>query len=686
MNTEYIKLQKNSKRPAGFTWTKCKEDYDGNRGRLCGKDITVIDLDIENQYEDYRTDRWLKSKKLYNILFGTKTVSTTSKHTHHYYKWVDLPNRNLRKYGLKLEIKNIGSYVVAEGSVVNGKEYEPYNDEEIKEMPPEMYKAFHSLLHSEEMCKVVPTNHTRIKGEDKIRKMFNVVKKYDKEKVVRFLINCECCPNGHKHKSNNTYAIYHKKKKDWYLQCFDDDCIHIKQPIEIIEEHKEFCDLYFNSLKKYDKCKRYFEKYHMKIKKPIVYMRKYLNYEDIGDFDLMDKKTAVATYDHLSFEAEKDGKIRKRPFIRDWINDGEIKLRKGITFSPLETKMGWFNLFQQFEYQRIQDAEQVYLNENYLQDVKDLVMDLVGGDEIGFEKVMIFIADILQRPNQKKFGKCLIFTGDQGTGKTCFWEWVGEKIIGQSYFYSSSNTKDFVGDFACGVFQKLLCMVEEMSGKDGFECAEKIKDTITGTHIRYEQKFKDSVKVKNLARFVMPTNNLVPAKVERGDRRFEPFETSSKNKGNEKYWTHMNEVVFKDKATILAFVDYLMHLPVKSYIWKEHDNKIKKEMMISTLSPTERYMIEFCRPRFDDGKCYLGDSDEEEEKEEKNRAYGIREIHSGYLSYVETNGGNKYSPIMLAKHLRRIGDKFKGLSYHLAKNRDYVYSIQKEILFEELSP
>ena len=60
--------------------------------------------------------------------------------------------------------------------------------------------------------------------------------------------------------------------------------------------------------------------------------------------------------------------------------------------------------------------------------------------------------------------------------KTCFWEWVGKKIIGSSYYYISSQMRDFTGTFANGVFQKLLSVVEEVSGKDGFENAEKLKE------------------------------------------------------------------------------------------------------------------------------------------------------------------------------------------------------------------
>ena len=39
-------------------------------------------------------------------------------------------------------------------------------------------------------------------------------------------------------------------------------------------------------------------------------------------------------------------------------------------------------------------------------------------------------------------------------------------------------------------------------------------------------------------------------------------------------------MLLESKLSLLKYVDYLREQPLDSYVWTEHDNKIKKEMMM----------------------------------------------------------------------------------------------------------
>jgi hypothetical protein len=253
----------------------------------------------------------------------------------------------------------------------------------------------------------------------------------------------------------------------------------------------------------------------------------------------------------------------------------------------------------------------------------------------------MFIADMLIRPNTKKFGKCFVFKGKQGTGKTGFWEWIGHKVIGKKYYHKSSNIKDYCGDFAEGNFQKILCILEEANATDGFNNADKLKDMITSNTTRYEQKYKSAITTKHLCRYVLITNNNTPAKVEQSDRRYEPYKVSDEKKGDDKYWNFIHETVFKHEPTIRSFVEWIIKLDVKSYRWKEHDNKIKTDMSSSTIPMICNFLHWLC---------------DEDNQEYLPKKITVNRLHQTYNEYRNISGEQVLKPTKFGKMVRAYLD------------------------------
>jgi len=387
----------------------------------------------------------------------------------------------------------------------------------------------------------------------------------------------------------------------------------------------------------------------------------------------MNKTTMKDTYEEFQYDMEINGKMKRGlSFISKWTTDDTLKTKKGVTFAPREDVPRYFNLFDKFAYEDIEEGEGHYLDEIF-----ELIRHICGYDEEMFQKTLMFLGDILQRPNEKRYGRCLIFTGAQGTGKTAFWNWFGENIIGINWYHLSRDVNDYTGRFAGGVVQKLLCVMEEMSGRDGFEVAEKLKDNITGTKIGYEEKYKAKITVANRARFVMLSNNDTPAKIENGDRRFEPAKSSTKYKGDQSYWDMIWNVVFPHKPTQKAFAEYLLKVNLKP--WKDHDNKVKKDMLISTVKPIERFFIDITS-----GICLLLEEDEKEE-DVYVETLRINDIHNAYKEWAKDNAEHLISKIKLGKMIRNLAEDIEGLSFGKIGGGHMEYIIDKKKIHESIT-
>lgn len=83
---------------------------------------------------------------------------------------------------------------------------------------------------------------------------------------------------------------------------------------------------------------------------------------------------------------------------------------------------------------------------------------------------------------------CFIIKGSQGTGKNVFLDCIGN-LINSDYYITSSNPKDFFGDYAEGFYRKLLVNINEVELKDTFDFEGKIKSFITEDTITLNAKF-----------------------------------------------------------------------------------------------------------------------------------------------------------------------------------------------------
>jgi hypothetical protein len=180
-----------------------------------------------------------------------------------------------------------------------------------------------------------------------------------------------------------------------------------------------------------------------------------------------------------------------------------------------------------------------------------------------FTYIINYLANLLQHPH-KKANTALIIKSVQGVGKDTIFNWFGNNILGKHYYCNDDSAELLFGRFNSCIENKILCVLNEASGKDTFTINEKIKNAITRNINTIEKKGKTPYDNTNNIGFVFLTNNDNPIKVPHDDRRFTGFECNYKNANNKEYFTNLyNEI--NSGIYNRAFYDYFINIDLTYY-------------------------------------------------------------------------------------------------------------------------
>lgn len=384
-----------------------------------------------------------------------------------------------------------------------------------------------------------------------------------------------------------------------------DECLTDEQIVEHTLSEKDldkskfetFNVVYFISLNNYLKKKIYFEMFVAKVLRPDPV---YIYIEKEGGLDQMNFYTQGKITDafiHLKTGEYYDNGEEVK-FINKWLNDEKIRCYNKMDFLPFNDKEPIaphiFNLFRGFNENRDSPYD-ISKREKLLKPFMDLGIELCGGNPSYFEYFIKYIADIIQNPS-KKNPIAFIIKGKQGTGKNVFLNAIGN-ILGRQHYITSSNPKDFFGDYAEGFYHKLLVNMNECEGKDTFDFEGRIKSFITEDTITLNRKFVQPITIANLARLVIFSNkpNPIPIDVRSKDRRYVIYETTEKyldTKYGTNFWnllvSHFNRIDFQ-----ASLYDYLNELDISNMDWRVERPITKAYMdMCRLYIPTEVLFLE----------------------------------------------------------------------------------------------
>lgn len=341
---------------------------------------------------------------------------------------------------------------------------------------------------------------------------------------------------------------------------------------------KEFKKQQFDD--EYIQKKKYFEKYYFKIVGKSLYGR--LSY---GDTTLHSKTEMENICGDLGMS---DGKR----FFALWFEDPDKRKYERADFipTPMVCPHYVFNTYKGLQAEKLPKT-----NDTECSIFTNHINILCGEEAAPTDYVTKYLAHIVQFPSEIP-RVALVFKSDQGTGKNLFFENFGKKLLGKDYTFQTGDIDRVVGRFA-NTCNKLLVILDEVSGKDGFRHSDKIKNLITADELPWERKGIDAVSVRNCGRTIIFSNNEAPVKIEGTDRRFQVNECSNAVRNNQKYFKALIKA-FNDEKQVKAFYNYLMSIDLSD--WDAVNDRPITQIYKDLKSVATPITIKFLRQLTDD--------------------------------------------------------------------------------------
>lgn len=281
----------------------------------------------------------------------------------------------------------------------------------------------------------------------------------------------------------------------------------------------------------------------------------------------------------------KDGDVeqeKETPFIKRWRKEGMRKYFK-MDFYP-ENKpskereqadiYNTFSGYPEYVYDKSKSLK-ANMKEKYKKIWEGILINLLGNKEamIQFNNIISFK---IKYPSRKKpFG--IIIKGRQGSGKNFILSRIA-KVIGEEHFLTTSNAKDVIGDYAMGLFHKLIVNLNEMDLTSTKSLTNRFKSIVSENTITFNPKHSNQFEAVNYALNIITTNEMCPIVLDvmTGERRWFIFEGNGLNtKISQEKWTKIHDITDSDDFTKFLY-DYYNDMESEKYDFKDAKNKNSK--------------------------------------------------------------------------------------------------------------
>ena len=348
----------------------------------------------------------------------------------------------------------------------------------------------------------------------------------------------------------------------------------------------------------YDNMKKIFNKTMIKTMDPVLFIQNTNNgyiFRKRGDLkDAFENKL----YKHYD---DKKGIVNKK-FIDRWLQDPDIITYHTTDFMPPPLQPDCdniYNLWKGFKYENILEVD-ISSQKEAFDCIFNHILLLTKGNKKGLDYLLKWFAHMVQYPGQLN-NIAICFTGPEGIGKDVLLKFIGD-IIGKDLYGQTDNpVADVFSQFASGPAHKLLYVVDEMKGVNGFKFDDRIKNYVTCDTVRLERKGKDMIKLLNFCRIAFTSNDKYVLNIKIGDRRFVIFESSDIVPDSD-YFDKLRGY-FNDVNVQKAFFKYLKGINVENYDWKKErpDTDIYRDIQkTTTLMPVKyfKYLYNECNDQF----------------------------------------------------------------------------------------
>ena len=212
-------------------------------------------------------------------------------------------------------------------------------------------------------------------------------------------------------------------------------------------------------------------------------------------------------HDNFNFNGKKVFKSK------EWLEHPDCRYYpKGFVLKPVaKVEPGEYNLWSGFKVEPSEKGDWSLLQKHW----KD---NICGGREELYEWFLDWVADMFQNP-VKHVWSAVIVKGKQGLGKSILGKFISD-IIGTQHSAEVTSKADLFDKFD---FHLNLCAfinASEITFEGDKKGHDELKGRITRPVAPMEKKFQSIIRVTNINRLFITTNNFNAIPAEAGERRF----------------------------------------------------------------------------------------------------------------------------------------------------------------------
>jgi len=307
--------------------------------------------------------------------------------------------------------------------------------------------------------------------------------------------------------------------------------------------------------------------------------------------------------------------------------------------------------------------------------LKQIIDNLVGFDNGGFNWICNWVAGIFQNP-VRKVPTAIIFQGVQGTGKGLFSS-VMRKLLQENFFQIGLNEMD--SDYNGWLFGRLLVIGNEIKHYENkLTIPDKLKNWVTDEFVSIREMYKPPYIANNYARFIFNSNHLLPLSLEKSDRRYSTFKSPTKLEN--KYYLQFKA---NEDMEISNFLSYLKSIDIDwTLISSPYINQARKDLISLSQNSMDMFLERVTEiGGFDKMYHYLnqGESLVNSDFQVYTKPDGLyiegRIIYETYVKFCKSDGyKNHFAQRLFTAHLEQYGFKLKVIKVNSKSMRAFNIS------------
>ncbi len=312
----------------------------------------------------------------------------------------------------------------------------------------------------------------------------------------------------------------------------------------------------FNSLRSYDLKRDYFNRFHFKVNdKNVLFYREAKD----GSLEHWKKSNFADMYEDLRYMESNGEYETEQSFMQTWFKDSVKRIYLKCVFKPPPVVVNKceYNSWKGFPIE--QEPFNLCIPTKIYKHFKEV---MANNNPKVYKYLLDYFAHIIQYPG-KKTEVCLVFQGEEGTGKSAFLEKLCEEIVGHQHLIIPSHAKNVFGQFS-NLKNTLICIYNEANGKDFIREADTFKNKITAKHSRLEHKGGAEEHFFDTTNYILTTNNLNSCLIQGGSRRYLAIQISNKYAKNSKYFDPLFEEL-DDTNMIRCFFEEMKNRDITGF-------------------------------------------------------------------------------------------------------------------------